>query len=276
MSSRNTSVSAPRTALVALLTIPFVYPFVFLLFTAIRGHLDYLRHPFAIPRSFTGANFAFAWNTAGIGRALGNSGIAVGSGVMVCCAVSSTAAYWLYRHPGRFGGLLVGLLAAALACPWVVWLIPMFVLVSQIGLANNLFVLGVVYAAINVPFATWLMLSYFKQGLPREILEASRVDGASLVQEFARVVVPSSLPGLATVAALMFVYMWGDLLFAVILLQDSSKFTVVPAAATLVAQFLPRHQESAAAALISIVPMLAVFLFAQRAIVRGFTAGVGK
>jgi len=265
-----------RTALLIALTVPFVYPFAFLVVTAIRTDADYARSPVGLPGELTFENVRAAWNGAGLSTAFLNSFIAVTTGVAVCCVLSSCAAFWFYRHRNRVGNAFLAVVVGSQALPWVLWIIPTFILLSNLALINNLFMLGVLYGTLYTPFATWFLWSYLKNGVSLEVLEAAQMDGASLLQQLTRVVVPLSTPALGTIAALTFVWMWGDLLLAVILLQDPAKFTAVVGAATLVGQFRANVQESAAAALLVIVPMLVVFLIAQRAIVRGFTAGIGR
>jgi ABC-type glycerol-3-phosphate transport system permease component len=265
-----------RTAIAVLLTIPFVYPFVFLAQTALRTGPDYARSPIGLPSEFTLANLEHAWSAAGLGRGMVNSLTAVVTGVVVCCVLSSGAAFWLHRHRRGLGKAFLAVVVGSQALPWVLWIIPTFIFLSNLRLTNNLIALGVVFGTLYTPFGTWFLWSYYRNGISEEVLEAAVMDGASTLQQLVRVVVPLSMPALGTVAALTFVWMWGDLLLSVILLQESSKFTVVVGAATLVSQFNSAIQESAAAALIAILPMLLVFLVAQRAIVRGFTAGIGK
>jgi ABC-type glycerol-3-phosphate transport system permease component len=268
--------SVQKTAVALLLTVPFVYPFVFAVFTAVKKKTEYLVDPVGLPHSFTWASFSEAWNGASLGRGMLNSLIAVGIGVVLCCLLSMSAAFWFHRHPGRLARLVFIGICSVWALPFVIWLIPSFVLLSDLNLTNSLVTLGVMYAALNVPFGVYLMWSYYKSGIPPEVMEAAEVDGASLLRQFTAIVMPLSLPGLATVASLSFVFMWGDLFIAVVLLQDPSKFTLVPAASTLVTRLNPAIQDVAAATVISLIPQLVVFLFAQRAMIRGFTAGVGK
>lgn len=265
-----------RTAFVVLLAIPFIYPFAFLIMTAVKSQREYVLNPVGWPHSPTGENFSYAWNAAHLGHAMVNSVIAVSTGVVVACGLGAAAAFWFRRHTGWYAKILLIVMIGAQVLPWTLWLIPFFINLSNWHLTNNLVVLGVVYGALNGPFATWLMWSFYRQGIPGEVLEAAEVDGAGVIQQFARVVLPLSIPGLATVAALTFVFMWGELLFAVILMQDTSKLTLTAAAAALVGQFNPAIQATAAAALVAIAPMLIVFAVAQRAIMRGITAGVGK
>jgi raffinose/stachyose/melibiose transport system permease protein len=265
-----------KTAVGLLLCVPFVYPFVFAIFIAVKSPDEFFVDPAGIPRSFTLSNFSHAWTDAQLGRGILNSFVAAGIGVIVCCLLSMTAAFWFHRHSGRLAKLLFVSLCSIWALPFAIWLIPSFVLLSNLQLTNSLVVLGVVYAAVNAPFGIYLMWSYYKSGIPVEVLEAAQVDGASLVRQFTSIIMPLSLPAIATVASLSFVFMWGDLFIAVVLLQDPQKFTLVASASTLVTRLNPATQEVAAATIISLLPQLIVFLFAQRALVRGFTAGVGK
>jgi raffinose/stachyose/melibiose transport system permease protein len=262
--------------LMVVLAVPFVYPFVFLAFTAIKTEGEYFDDPIGLPSTATLDHLDYVWNKLHLDRAMVNSLTAVGIGVVVCCLIGATAAFWFGRHEGKLARGLLGVVVGFWVIPWVIWLIPFFVLVSQLGLLNNLYALGVVYATLNAPFAVYLLWSYYRQAIPREVLEAAEIDGAGLLQQFVRIILPLSLPALGTVAALAFVYMWGDLLFAVILLQDAEKFTLIPTAATLVGEFQTPVQRMAAGALISMLPMLLVFALAQRAIMRGVIAGVSR
>lgn len=268
--------SPSKTVVLVLLTIPFVYPFLFMISTALKTETDYIEHQVGPPRAFTLDHLSYAWNGAHLGQALINSTIAVATGVAVCTIFSSMSAFWFYRHRGSTASALRLALIGLWIFPFVVYVLPFFVILSNHGLVNNLFVLGLVYATLNAPFGLYLMYSYLQQGIPDDVMEAAQVDGASLWQQYWRIVVPLSRPMLGSLVALLFVFMWGDLLISVILIQDPDKFTVVPAAATLVSQFDAGVQNSAAAAVISIVPVLIVFMIAQRAIVRGFTQGVGR
>ena len=149
-------------------------------------------------------------------------------------------------------------------------------MLSDAELTDNLLVLGVVYGAVNVPFGLYLLYAYFRDAIPSEILQAAEVDGASPWQTFHRIVLPLSKPALATLAALSFVWTWGDLVMSLILIQSSDNFTLTVAASTLSGRFDSQPQANAAAAMIALLPILIVFLFAQRAIRSGLTAGFGK
>ncbi len=163
-----------------------------------------------------------------------------------------------------------------MAIPPPIFVIPLFVLLADWKATNNLVVLGFVYAAWNAGFGLYLMYTYYRGAIPPEVLEAAEVDGASSMRQFVRLVLPLSRPALATLAALVFVWSWSDLLLSVVLIQDSTRRTVVPATALLADRYFSDVPSQAAAVLIALVPMLLVFLVGQRYLKRGIMAGVGK
>jgi ABC-type sugar transport system permease subunit len=276
LSARRLGWSPWRLLFVSVVAVTYLYPFFFLLSTALRPTLDYARNPLGFPTHLTLSHMVFAWNNANLGQAVLNSVLAVSVCVLVTVVISTLGAFWLRRHPGRVGGVVLTVVMASWLVPLVIFVLPLFVTLSRLHLTNNLPVLGVIYAATTVPFGLYFLSSYYKEGLPNEVLEAAAVDGASLLRTFARIVVPLTRPALGALAALAFVWAWGDLLVAVIMLSNPSRYTATVAAALLTGRFDFSPQAQAAAAVIAMIPMLVVFLMAQRAIVRGFTAGFGK
>jgi raffinose/stachyose/melibiose transport system permease protein len=264
-----------RTGLIALCTLPFLYPFVFLLSVAVRPQHAYIRNPIGLPTSMTLQHFRIAWAQAGLGHAFANTLLAASLSVVVATVTSLMAASWFARHRGRLTNIVLTVVVFGWTIPLIIYLLPLFSVLAHAGLANNLVVLGILYGATNTPFGIYLIYAYLRQ-IPDEITAASRVDGANLLQHFLWIVVPLARPALATVATLVFMWSWGDLLLAVVMLQDPSSFTLPVAAETLVQRQNPNLQVSAAAAAIAIFPLLALFLVSQRALVRGLTAGVGK
>jgi raffinose/stachyose/melibiose transport system permease protein len=268
--------SIPKTAAASLISVVYLYPFAFLVGTALKPQRDYVRDPIGLPHHFTLANLRQAWTTAGLGRGMINSVVAVSVGVVVCGVVSTAAAFWFFRHTTRTAKTLFAGILSIWIFPVVAYIIPFFVFAGHFGLTNSLFVYGIVLATFNTPFGVYLMYAYFREGLPVDVLESAAVDGAGLLQQFWRIVVPLSRPALGTLVAITFIYMWGDLLIGIVLFDDPNKFPIVVAASSLVTRFNAAVQLTSAASVITIIPMLVVFLLAQRAIVRGITAGIGK
>jgi multiple sugar transport system permease protein len=274
--------SIPKTVATVFIVIPFLYPLVFLLLTAMRGADAYNRSPLGLDGFPTLHHLEDAWSSGSLGQGALNSLVAVAVGVGCCCFASSLAAYWFFRHDGWVAKALLGLILVGWLIPFAVYLVPFYIEFARLHFTNNLVTLGIAYGAIHTPFGTYFVLQYFRQGLSREVLEAAAVDGASILRQFVRIALPLARPAIGTLAALAFVWMWGEIIVAVVLLADQSKFTIVLSANTLVGQTLLAGgsantvQIVAAATLISLVPMLSVIYVAQRAIVRGFGAGAVK
>lgn len=264
-----------KTTLLVVMTLPFLYPFVFLVGTALKPLSDFNDNAISLPGHPTTANIAGAWSFADLGWAGLHSIISVGIGVLLTVAISASGAFWFMRHRGRWAGALRILIIGTMAVPPPVFIIPLFVLLSSWGLTNNLIALGVVYAAWNASFGLYLLHAYFKS-IPAELIEAAELDGASPLQMFRHVVLPLAKPALATLAVLAFVWSWSDLLISVVLVQDAGKRTLTTAVTLLADQFSTNIPRNAAGVLLALIPMLVVFLYGQRFLVRGILAGVGK
>ena len=268
--------SPVRIVIVVLATIPFLFPFWILLATALKPLPEFQENPISWPDHPTMDNLDTAWTEAELGPALRNSFVAVTIGVIVTAAISAAAAFWFLRHTGRVARTLRISLIGTMAIPPPIFIIPLFVLLADWSATNNLVVLGLVYGAWNAGFGLYLMYTYYRGAIPPEVLEAAEVDGASSLRQFVRLVLPLSRPALATLAALVFVWSWSDLLLSVVLIQDATRRTVVPATALLADRYFSDVPSQAAAVLIALGPMLIVFLVGQRYLKRGIMAGVGK
>jgi ABC-type glycerol-3-phosphate transport system permease component len=267
---------ATRTAIGFAICVPFICPFYFLVVTAFKSNNDYLHNQIGFPHHWVWAQFVSAWQTAGLGRALVNSAIAAGVGAIVLVVLAAPAADWCARTRSKRKAVFLGFVACVWMFPTIIWIIPLFVLLSHTGLTNSLLVLGVVYGVSNSPLCVFFLYSHLADAVDKEIREAAAVDGARNLQVFLRISLPMSLPILATVAILAVVWAWGDVLIAVILLQSNSNWTVTIASTNFASHFYGALQQEAAAAIISMLPLIVIFAVGQKAIVKGLTVGSGK
>ena len=264
-----------KTAVAAVLTVPFIVPFLLLISTAFRTQQDYIEDPGGLPHAFTLSNLTHAWSGANLGLAVLSTLITCVAACVVCGLVALAGAYWFRLHQSRAAGWMRWILVSCYAIPTVAWLIPVFVAASQVGMSNSRVVTGIVDGVSSLPFAFYLVHTYLRQVLTTDLLEAASLDGASVLATFRRIAVPIARPVLASVTALVFVWTFGDLLIAATLLQEPSVNTLTLATAFLASKENLNLQEQAAAALVALLPTLAVFLAAQKALVRGFSAATG-
>lgn len=214
------------------------------------------------------------WSTAGFGRAFVSSIIVVILGVAFALIVATPAAYALVRFKVRGSRYLKVWLLLAYAIPEFLFVIPMYVLYQSIGLYDTQLGLALIYQVFAVPFAVWLIQSFFME-VPKDLGDAARVDGCSETQSLFRIYLPLAAPGLAATAVLVGINMWNEVTIALSLTFDQSK-TVPIAVAGFRGYAAIRWQEMAAAAVMAVVPMIAFAALAQRYLVKGLTFGAVK
>lgn len=158
--------------------------------------------------------------------------------------------------------------------PAIVLVIPLYAVFSQLGLRNSLIGLLIVYPATTLPVALYMLQGYFR-GLPYELEEAGLMDGCSRLGVIWRITLPLSLPALASVSLYVFMIAWNEFLFAFMFLDDPDIFTLSRAVVSLNSSEVPR-QHLMAGAVVATVPVLVIFLWFERFLVRGLTAGSVK
>jgi ABC-type glycerol-3-phosphate transport system permease component len=220
------------------------------------------------------SKYASIWQTAGFGQAFINSGLVVLLGVTLALVIATPAAYAIVRFRIRGGRYLRLWLLLAYTTPEFLFVIPMYVLYQQVGLYDTQIGLALIYQVFAVPFAVWLVQSFFAD-VPHELGDAARVDGASELQSLIRVYLPLAAPGIAATAILVGINMWNEVTVALSLTFDHAR-TVTVAVAGFRGYAAIRWQEMTAAAVVAILPMIVFAGLVQRYIVKGLTFGAIK
>lgn len=157
----------------------------------------------------------------------------------------------------------------------VVIVIPMYNLMSDMGLLNTHFGLILLYIGLQVPFSIWLLKSYFDT-IPEELDQSARIDGCSRLQTLRHVLLPSVMPGIAVVAIFNFVFSWAEFVMAFTILNDSNLFTISMGVYAFQGQYSTDWRAIAAVSVIALLPLLVMFLALQRYFVSGLTEGAVK
>lgn len=189
--------------------------------------------------------------------------------------IATTCGYAFSRFEFRGKSGLTGLLLATQMFPLVMLVAPIFRLITGLGLVNTLSGLIGVYAAFNLPFAIFLMQSFF-DSIPKDLEEAAMVEGASRLTALRQIVVPLTLPGMSATLGFVFTAAWSELLFALMLISKADVSTLPVGLLSFVSKFGVDFGQMTAAACLSLIPAVAFFLFIQRFLVRGLTAGAVK
>jgi len=204
-----------------------------------------------------------------------NSLIVSGATAAIVTAVASLSGYALSRFAFRGKYWLVGLMLLTQMFPLVMLVAPIFKMLSPVGLTNSLSGLVLVYTSFNIPFATFLMQSFF-DGIPKELEEAAKIDGASQFKAFLQIILPLTLPGLAATLGFVFTAAWSELLFALMLISGNESATFPVGLLTFVSKFSVDFGQMMAAGVLALIPACLFFLLIQRYLVQGLTAGAVK
>jgi multiple sugar transport system permease protein len=207
---------------------------------------------------------------------LGNSTLAALGSVALSMSVSILAAYSLSRFRVR-GGQSAGLfILTAKMLPATLLVIPLFGIFRSLNLIGSMWSLILAHATLIVPFSTWMLKGYFDT-VPREMEQAAMVDGCSPLGALFRVVLPVSLPGLAATALYGFVLSWSDYVYARTFLTNAqSNWTAILGITTMKGEYISGWNEISAAAIIVSIPVMIIYLFLERYLVGGLTAGSEK
>lgn len=251
-----------------------IVPFLWMLSTAFKtDSLAFEYPPTWIPRPFTVENFRAIWTEVPYGRYFLNS-LAVTIGVTLGEVITSSLAAYAFarlRFPGRDSMFLLYL--ATLMIPGQVTIIPNFILMKYMGWINTY--QGLIIPTAFTAFGTFLLRQYFLS-IPRELEEAARVDGASYFQVWSCIIMPLASPAIATLAVFSFMGSWNSFLWPYVMITRSDMKTLTVALRGLQTEYGTEWGMLMAGSLLAMLPMLVIFLFAQKYFVRGIaTTGFG-
>ena len=262
-------------AMMAAIGVLTLYPLYFIVITALKTRKEYLTNQFLPPSDPTLENFRTAFHDGDLLRWIGNSVILTVASVAIAAFVSALAAYPLARV--RFRGRLpfIGLNIALMVVPPVVLIVPLFLFFVDLGLVNSRIAVVIIYVGLLLPFSIYLLVNFFAT-IPRSLEEAARIDGASDLRTLRSVIVPLSGPAIITVVVVNAVWVWNELLVALVFLQDDNARTLTAGLTFFHGRFLANEPLVMTGALIATVPMLLLYVAGQRFFIRGLTAGFGK
>ena len=227
------------------------------------------------PSRVTFANYVSVLKATDFPRFFLNSLIVSLSTALIVTVVASMAGYALsrFRFRGKAWVSLVLLLTQTF--PLVMVIPPIFRIMSQLGLTDNLYGLIVIYTAFNIAFATFLMQSFF-DGVPKDLEEAAMIDGCTRVMALRRIILPLTLPGMGATVAFVFTAAWSELLFALMLINSDDQKTFSVGLLTFIGKFAVDWGQMMAASVMALIPVCIFFMFLQRYLVTGLTAGAVK
>jgi ABC-type glycerol-3-phosphate transport system permease component len=264
-----------RQGSVILATIISLFPVYFMLVSSFKTKSEYIQNKWGLPSSLFLNNF----NTALAGEKFfirfANSAILTALSVGVSLVIACLAAYAFARMEFPAKDTLFNLVLSLMVVPPVVMVVPLFVSMVRWGLVNTYQGTSIIYIGLLLPFSVYMMTNFFRT-IPREIIEASRIDGCSNLGVFWRIMMPLSAPAVITLVVVNALWVWNELLIALIFMQKDSMKTLMVGIAAMRSRNYVDIPATMAGLLIATIPIVIVYLFGQRYFIRGLTGGAVK
>jgi raffinose/stachyose/melibiose transport system permease protein len=253
-----------------------IYPLFFILSASFKKNSNIVLHPWGLPKPLIIQNYIDALSNNLIGRYFWNSLSVATLAASLSILLAVTIAYALTRMKfPLFSKIVYGILLLALLIPPASLLIPLYKMVKQFGIYNSHLALILPYSSFGIPLTVFVLAAFLKS-IPTELEEAGIMDGLSAYGLLGRIIIPLTLPTLATVFILNFLSNWNEYIMASLFLSNQYLRTLPVAIVSFSDKFNMNYGALCASIMISIVPMILIFTFLQKQIIEGVTSGSVK
>ncbi|MCX4882588.1 carbohydrate ABC transporter permease [Streptomyces sp. NBC_00847] len=263
------------TVLLCLGTVLFVLPFVFTVVTSLRTAADVARSPLGIPHSLTLKNFTNAFSQIHYGPSTLNTLLITGLSCAAITIIGSLAAYPLARITQHWSTTVYRLFILGTSVPVFVVVAPLYLLMRDLNLLDTYAGVVFIYTALNLPVAVFFYTSFIRS-IPGDLEEAAALDGCGALRTFFTIILPLLRPVTSTLLTFISLQIWNDLLVPLVFLQDPGKRTVMVNAYSFIDPHTVQPTTLFPAALLGVLPLLVIFVFLQRQVVAGMSAGAVK
>lgn len=263
-------------AVLILFVIVALFPFYWITISSFKAFREmYSATPTFLPKNFIWDHYKVLLTDLQLLITYKNSAIVTLSTIAIGLAISSVAAYALVRFEFLGRALIASSVLFVYLIPPAVLVIPLHQLLSKIGLYDSLWALIVSFPTRAVPFCTWLLMGYFKS-IPREIEESAKIDGCGKLRTFFHITIPLCAPAFAAAGIFIFIMSWQLFLYPLVFVTSESKMLLPVYIKGLILGDIMKWGQLMAAAVITTVPVIILFVFIQKYIARGLLTGAVK
>lgn len=258
--------------LTLLLSALFLFPYVFLALSSFKPAQEVITiPPTFFPKTFSIENYQEMYNYINVEKSLRNSFVSAFGSTAIAVLLGALSAFALVRANSKLSAILLAMVFFLKMIPLSAIAVPIYRIITSVGLYDTRIALVIVLAATNMPLVIWIMIGFF-QSVPVSLDEAACVDGASSLATFFRVILPVSVPGIATAGILTLFLSWNDFLLSLMLTSTNAKTFTVSLSEFLLGYQINLGPMTAASFLFSF-PIIILAIFAQKYIIQGLTAG---
>jgi raffinose/stachyose/melibiose transport system permease protein len=267
--------ATPGHVILAFLAAIALFPIALVLMNSFKTQSQITQSPLSLPTSLNFENYIQAWSFGHFATGFINSLLLTASVILIVLVVAAPAAYVLAMRKIKFASGVMVYFMIAMTIPIQLFLFPLYAAFSELDLIGNVFAVAFIIAAVNLPIAILLLRTFFLQ-VPAEISEAGIVDGASTIQLLRHVMFPVVSPGLITVGTIVGLSTWNEFLISTTFLQGQGNYTATLGFLSMNGTFSSDEGVLMAGAAILIVPVMVIFIFAQRWFIDGLVTGSVK
>jgi ABC-type glycerol-3-phosphate transport system permease component len=261
-----------KQLLMLLMAVSVIFPVYFMIITSFKTKMDYVGNMIGLPRKVVIANFATVFAGQSIFFWMLNSFIVTLGGVILSTAISALAAYAFSRIEFAGKEQIFNVLITLMVIPPVVMVIPLFITMVKAGLVNTYSSAVLVYAGLMIPFSIYLLRNFFIT-VPKAIVDSALIDGCTRFAAFLRIIVPLSAPAIVTLVIVNALWVWNELLIAIIFLQKTELRTLMVGLTIFQNRFMVNQPVIMAGLFLASIPMILLYLFGQKFFIRGMVGG---
>ncbi len=264
-----------RQIWVVIATLIVLFPIYFMLVSSLKTQAEYSANKWGLPHSLNWDNFNTALAGVKFPLRFANSGILTVGSVAISLVIACLAAFAFARMQFPAKRLLFNLILSLMVIPPVVMIVPMFVAMVRWQLVNTYQGTILIYTGLLLPFSIYLMTNFF-QTIPHEIIEAARMDGCSTLDVFWRIMLPLSGPAVVTLVVVNALWVWNELLIALVFMQKDELKTLMVGISALRSRNYVNIPATMAGLTIATIPIVVVYMLGQRYFIRGMVSGAVK
>jgi raffinose/stachyose/melibiose transport system permease protein len=252
-----------------------LFPLIWLAYSSLKPHAEIIRYPLGLPKAPSFNNYIRAWTMGGLGISLVNSFIYTITATLATLFLALAAAFGITKFPFKFNAFFVGAFALGLMITVHAVIIPLFLAEVKIGIVNHRAGVILPYIAFDLPMSIMIAISYLK-GIPDALIESAEIDGAKYGYIFWRMILPLSVPVIATMVILSFLRHWNEFLFVFVFTTKAALKSLPVAIAQFAGRLNIEYGLQYASLVIGIFPMIVFYFFFHTQLIKGFGEGALK
>jgi raffinose/stachyose/melibiose transport system permease protein len=252
-----------------------IYPLIFMLINSFKIQSEYLLGPLLFPKQISLANYKIMYSSYKIVRLFNNSLVIVSLSIFFEIFLCSLAAYAFAKSRFKGKGYLFLFFISMMIIPFQVLMLPLYIMFARLNLINTKLALIIIYTATLIPFALYFLTTNFRT-IPDEIIESARIDGASYFRIYWSIILPIGRSAMITLFILDFVWLWNELVLALIFLQSDETKTITAGVATILGRYSSNQPLMLTGLLLSSLPTIIIYTVVAKYLMKGITVGAVK